>query len=77
MKRLPGIGLCLGLVGYAPAPARIHADRPFRGGFAIAFARIHAERCPGVSARIPGTSVAYGETRQYDEAVVTRGFAGY
>ncbi len=70
-------GLSVGLVGYAPAPARIHADRPFRRGFAIAFARIHAERCPGVSAKIPGTSVDYGDARRYDEAVVTRGFAGY
>ncbi len=59
-KRFPGIGRCLSLVRYAPA-----------------LARIHAERCPGVSARIPGTSVDYGDARQYDEPVVTRGYAGY
>ena len=76
-KHLPGVGLSVGPVGYAPAPARIHADLSFHGLFVIAFARIHAERCPGVSARIPVASVAYSDTRRYDEAVDTRGFAGY
>ena len=35
-----------GLVGYAPAPARIRAVRPFGGVFVIAFACIHAQRSP-------------------------------
>jgi len=76
-KRLPGIGLYVGLVDTRQR-RRVSTQNPlFHGLFVIAFARIHARWPLGVSARIPVTSVAYGDARRYDEAVVTRGFAGY
>ena len=62
---------------YAPAFACIQAGPPFHGGVVVAFARIHARWQAGVSARIAGTSADYRDARRDDEAVVTRGVAGY
>ena len=65
-----------GLAGYAPALARIYADRPFGGVLVIPFARIHAVAAE-VSARMPRRIVNCDGARRYDEVVVTRGLAGY